>query len=71
MLKLIEMNSDSHVFAGTCGGMLLTIFSNMFIEDLARTVILAIVGALVSFGVSLALKRMIKNPRPLKGSKRK
>lgn len=54
------MNNDSHVFAGTFGGMLLTIFSNLFIEDIARTIILAIVGALVSFGVSFALKRLIK-----------
>jgi hypothetical protein len=70
MMKLIEINSDSHVFAGTCGGVFLSVFSNVFVEDLVRTVILAVVGALVSFGVSITLKRMIKNPRPLKGKKR-
>ena len=70
-MELPETNHDGQVYAGTCGGMFLSVFSNMFIEDLVRTVILAVVGAVVSFGVSLVLKRLIKNPRPLKGSKRK
>ena len=69
-MKLPEPNHDGQVYAGTCGGMFLSIFSNMFVEDLVRRVILAVVGAVVSFGVSLVLKRLIKNPRPLKGSKR-
>lgn len=70
-MKLPEPNHDGQVYAGTCGGMFLSVFSNLFIEDLVRTVILAVVGAVVSFGVSLVLKRIIKYPRPLKGSKRK
>jgi len=43
--------------------MFLSIFSNMFIEDLVRTVILAFVGAVVSFGVSLVLRRLIKRKK--------
>lgn len=70
-MKLPESTQDGQVYAGTCGGMFLSVFSNVFVEDLVRTAILAVVGAVVSFGVSLALKRLIKNPRPLKGSKRK
>jgi len=58
-----ELNHDGQVFAGTCGGMFLSIFSNMFIEDLVRTVILAFVGAVVSFGVSLVLRRLIKRKK--------
>lgn len=66
-----ESNHDGQVYAGTCGGMFLSIFSSVLVEDLVRTAILAVVGAVVSFGVSLVLKRLIKNPRRLKGSKRK
>jgi hypothetical protein len=69
-MKFPDSSQDGQVYAGTCGGVFLSVFSNVFVEDLVRTVILAFVGALVSFGVSLALKRMIKNPRPLKGKKR-
>jgi hypothetical protein len=70
-MKFPEPNHDGQVYAGTCGGMFISIFSNMFVEDLVRTVILAVVGAVVSFGVSLVLKKLIKNSRPLTGSKRK
>ena len=59
-MKLFETNSDGQVYAGTCGGMLLSVFSNVFIEDLVRTIILAVVGAVVSFVVSLVLKDFIR-----------
>jgi hypothetical protein len=62
-MKLPEPNHDGQVYAGTCGGMFLSVFSNMFIEDLVRTVILAVVGAVVSFGVSLVLKSLIKRKK--------
>lgn len=62
-MKLPEPNHDGQVYAGTCGGMFLSVFSNMFIEDLVRTVILAVVGAVVSFRVLLVLKRLIKRKR--------
>ncbi len=62
-MKLPEPNHDGQVYAGTCGGMFLSVLSNMFIEDLVRTVILAVVGAVVSFGVSLVLKRLIKRKK--------
>lgn len=70
-MNVPESNHDVQVYAGTCGGVFLSVFSNVFLEDLARTVILAVVGAVVSFGVSLVLKRLIKNPRSLKGSDKK
>ena len=66
-----ETNHDGQVYAGTCGGMFVSIFSNVFVEDLVRTMILAVVGTVVSFGISLVLKKLVKNPRPLKGSKKK
>lgn len=62
-MELPETNHDGQVYAGTCGGMFLSIFSNVFVEDLLRTVILAVVGAVVSFGVSLVLKSLIKGKK--------
>ena len=70
-MEFPETNHDGQVYAGTCGGMFVSIFSNVFVEDLVRTMILAVVGTVVSFGISLVLKKLVKNPRPLKGSKKK
>lgn len=59
-MRLFEISSNDHVFAGTFGGFLLSVFSNVFVEDLLRTAILAAVGAGVSFVVSLVLKNLIR-----------
>lgn len=55
----------NHVFdnttkRGTAGGTLLTIFANISSEDLIKTAILAAIGAVVSFSVTLILKFLIK-----------
>ena len=59
-MKLLETTTNGNVYAGTCGGMLLSVFSNVFVEDLVRTIVLAVVGAVVSFVVSLVLKNFIR-----------
>ena len=46
--------------SGTIGGTLLTVVFSIQPEDLAKTAILAAVGAAVSFGVSIALKLLVK-----------
>lgn len=51
---------DGTTKRGTAGGTLLTILANITSEDLIKTVILAAVGAVVSFGVTLLLKLLIK-----------
>ena len=51
---------DNSTKAGTLGGTLLTIFVNIKSEDLLKTGILAAVGAVVSFSVTLLLKFLIK-----------
>lgn len=51
---------DSTTRAGTAGGTLLTIFANISSEDLIKTGILAGIGAVVSFFVTLGLKLLIK-----------
>ncbi len=45
---------------GTAGGTLLTVIVNISSGDLTRTVVLATVGAIVSFSISLLLKFIIR-----------
>ena len=51
---------DQNTKAGTLGGTLLTIVANIQSSDLFKTAILAMVGAVVSFSVTLFLKFLIK-----------
>ncbi|MFN7015137.1 MAG: hypothetical protein ACK4ON_12795 [Bacteroidia bacterium] len=46
--------------AGTAGGTFLSIVPNIQSEDITRTIILASVGAIVSFTISLLLKSLNK-----------
>lgn len=54
------MMFDKTTKAGTVGGTLLSIFANINSEDLIKTVVLAAVGAVVSFAVTLLLKLLAK-----------
>lgn len=58
------MENDFHVDngtkVGTAAGTLLTILFNIHIHDILKTVVLAAIGAIVSFSVSLALKYLAK-----------
>jgi hypothetical protein len=46
--------------AGTAGGTLLAVFSNLHMDDLVKTTVLAVLGAVVSFTVTLAMKWLIQ-----------
>jgi hypothetical protein len=53
------MNGDSRFTetkAGMAGGMFCTILSAVNSEEISKTIVLATVGAVVSFGVSMLLK---------------
>lgn len=54
------METNINTKTGTVGGTLLTVLYNIHQEDLAKTVVLAAIGAIVSFSVSLALKAIVK-----------
>ena len=54
------MMFDKTTKAGTAGGTLLSIFANINSEDLIKTIVLAAVGAVVSFAVTLLLKLLAK-----------
>jgi hypothetical protein len=48
---------------GTAGGTFLSVVPNLHSEDVLKTVLLAAVGAVVSFGISMVLKFIIKKYR--------
>ena len=45
---------------GTAGGTFLSVVPNIHSSDVAKTVLLATIGAIVSFTISLILKRVMK-----------
>ncbi|MEI8075247.1 MAG: hypothetical protein WCH78_10900 [Bacteroidota bacterium] len=51
---------DKSTYTGTMSGTLLTIFYNLPKGQLVQTAVLACVGAVVSFSVSLGLKWLVK-----------
>ncbi|MBP0905011.1 hypothetical protein ACFSKN_09935 [Mariniflexile gromovii] len=54
------MTANNHTLSGTAGGTFLSVLPNIHSEDIAKTVILATVGAIVSFTISLLLKSLQK-----------
>jgi len=54
---------DSGIKMGTLSGTLLIIFMNIQQQDMLKTAVMAAIGAIVSFGVSLLLKVIFKRRR--------
>ena len=54
------MENTISLKTGTAAGTLLSILPNLFSEDVLKTIILAALGATVSFTVSLLLKCLLK-----------
>lgn len=57
------MNDLSIVKTGTAGGTLTIFLANITMQNIAETIALAAVGAVVSFFVSYYLKRIMKKRR--------
>jgi hypothetical protein len=57
------MQTNNSVFMGTAGGTFLSIVPNILSVDIFRTVVLASVGAVVSFTLSFVLKCILKKFR--------
>jgi uncharacterized membrane protein (UPF0136 family) len=53
-------NGHTSEVAGTVGGTVLTIIGSLQLHDLVKTVILATVGAVVSFTLSMLMKWLAK-----------
>jgi mannitol-specific phosphotransferase system IIBC component len=60
---MIVQPPNNHTLFGTVGGTLLSIAATIQSADILKTVLLATVGALVSFMVSLLLKRFTRKRR--------
>ena len=54
------MDSNFGTKAGTIGGTLISIFCNLHKEDVAKTITLAGLGAIVSFLVSILMKTIYR-----------
>ena len=54
------MESNNTLQIGTASGTLLSIVPNILSEDMLKTIILAAVGAIISFIISLLLKGLTK-----------
>jgi mannitol-specific phosphotransferase system IIBC component len=54
------MTTNNPTQVGTLGGTFLSIIPNIPSEDIIKTIILAAVGALVSYTVSILLRRLPK-----------
>ena len=54
------MQSSNPTLIGTAGGTFLSVVPNLHSEDVLRTILLATIGAIVSFAISMALKFFIK-----------
>ena len=54
------MQVSNNTLMGTAGGTFLSIAPNLHSSDILKTVVLASVGAIVSFSISLAFKFLIK-----------
>jgi uncharacterized membrane protein (UPF0136 family) len=57
------METNLSLRTGTASGTLLSIAPNILSEDIVKTIILAVVGATVSFTVSLLLKGFTKSKK--------
>ena len=55
-----SMTTNNSTFIGTAGGTFLSIVPNIHSADVLKTIVLAGLGAVVSFTVSLVLKRILK-----------
>ena len=54
------MQSSNPTLISTAGGTFLSVVPNLHSEDVLKTVLLAAIGAIVSFGISMVLKFFIK-----------
>ena len=57
-LTLERMDNSLTLRAGTFGGFALSVIPNLTSADVVKTIVLAFIGAVVSFGVTLLLKQL-------------
>jgi mannitol-specific phosphotransferase system IIBC component len=63
IVSMTAHNNNGGTVAGTAGGTLLTIFANIHSEDVVKTAVLACIGAVVSFTISIGMKWLARKLR--------
>ncbi len=56
-----QSNIASGTIQGTVSGTALTVIANISSQDITKTIVLAMIGAVVSFGMTVLLKWLVKN----------
>ena len=59
------MQHSNSTVIGTAGGTFLSVVPNLHSEDVLKTIILAALGAIVSFVISMLLKYLIKKHKKI------
>jgi len=54
------MQSSNSPLIGTASGTFLSVLPNIHSEDILKTVVLAILGAIVSFTITILLKKLVR-----------
>lgn len=57
---MAPQSNHGGTLAGTASGTLLTLFANIHSDDLMKTALLSLLGAVVSFVVSVGLRWVVK-----------
>ena len=57
--KITVVDSNDGTKAGTIGGTILTIVYNIKVAEIEKTIVLASIGAVVSFTISIILKKIV------------
>jgi mannitol-specific phosphotransferase system IIBC component len=55
------MQTSNSPLLGTASGTLLSVLPNLNSEDVLKTIVLAILGAIVSFCITILLKKLVRN----------
>ncbi len=60
------MDSNTTLWTGTAAGTFLSVLPNLHSEDIVKTIILATVGAIVSFVVSILIKLLKRTKKKVR-----
>ena len=61
------MSEPTHTKATTIGGTLIVLLANINSSDIIRTIVLTAIGAIISFGMSVLIKMVMKWWKTRKG----
>jgi len=57
------MQTSNSPLVGTASGTFLSVLPNLHSEDILNTIVLAILGAIVSFGITILLKKLVRKEK--------